>query len=237
LKKGVELRCTMQRNSEASSMQSRILAAFRLLLLVLCLSQATLLLAQDVRVKWVPDGDTLHLQDGRSVRLLGIDAPEMGRDGAPDQYFAREARNHLRRLVEARPLRLETDRPDRYGRLFAVVFLPDGRMVNEILVEKGLAFFYPHANQDRKFQNAMLAAQKRAIFSRKGFWPKILSLPSPAGGWVGNRRSKRFHHPQSHYAQRISPRNKVVFISLKQAFLEGYAPARTSSPWPKAGRR
>lgn len=223
-----------------SSPRSRIPAAFSLLLLVLCLLfRAASLSAQDVRVKWVPDGDTLHLEDGRSVRLMGIDAPEMGRDGSPDQYFAREARDYLRRLVEGRPLRLETDGqgPDRYGRVLAAVFLPDGRMVNEILVEEGLAFFYPHAHQDRGFQNAMLAAQKRAIFSRKGFWPRILSLPPPAGGWVGNRRSKRFHHPQSQYARRISPRNKVVFISLEQAFLEGYAPARASSPWPEADRR
>lgn len=222
-----------------SPMQSRIPAALGLLLLVLCLFRAAPLLAQDVRVEWIPDGDVLHLQDGRRVRLVGIDAPEMGKDGAPDQYFAREARDYLRRLVQGKPLRLETDGqgPDRYGRLFAAVFLPDGRMANKILVDEGLAFFYPHPHQDRGFQNAMLAAQKQAIFSRKGFWPRILSLPPPAGGWVGSRRSKRLHHPQSHFARRISPRNKVVFISLEQAFLEGYVPARTSSPWPKADRR
>jgi micrococcal nuclease len=220
-------------------MKSRIPAALWLLLLVLCLFWATPLLAQDVRVKWVQDGDTLHLEDGRKIRLVGIDAPEMGNDGAPDQYFARESRDYLRRLVEDRPLRLKTDGQglDRYNRVFAVVFLPDGRMVNKILVDQGLAFFYPHAQQSRKFQNALLNTQKRAIFSRQGFWPRILSLPSPAGGWVGNRRSKRFHHPQSHYAQRISSHNRVIFISLLQAFWDGYVPARTSSPWPDAGHR
>lgn len=221
------------------SMRNRLPAALGLLLPVLCLFWATPLFAQDVRVKWVQDGDTLHLEDGRKIRLVGIDAPEMGRDGASDQYFARESRDYLRRLVEGRPLRLQTDGQgqDRYKRVFAVVFLPGGRMVNEIMVERGLAFFYPHAQQSREFQNALLNVQRRAILSGKGFWPRILSLPQPAGGWVGNRRSKRFHHPQSHFVQRISPRNREILISLRQAFLEGYAPARTSSPWPDAGRR
>ena len=206
------------------------------LITLFCVFWVLPVFASESRVEWVPDGDTIHLEDGRRVRLLGIDTPEMGRDGGPDQYYARESRDYLRRLIGDRPIRLEADNqgPDRYGRLLAYVFLADGRMANEVLVEEGLAFFYPHTHQDREFQQRMLEAQKRAIMARKGFWPRILSLPPPPAGWVGNRRSKRFHHPESHYAARISPRNHVTLHSLEQAFLEGYAPARTSSPWPDA---
>lgn len=216
---------------------SSILHVARAVLVALiCLFWAMPVSASESRVQWIPDGDTIHLEDGRRVRLLGIDAPEMGRDGGPDQYYARESRDYLRRLIDGRSIRLETDGqgPDRYGRLLAYVFLPDGRMANEVLVEQGLAFFYPHTHQDREFQQRMLEVQKRAIMARKGFWPRILSLPQPPAGWVGNRRSKRFHHPDSHYAARISPRNNVALHSLEQAFLEGYAPARISSPWPDA---
>lgn len=207
-----------------------------LLATLFCLFWTLPVLASESRVQWIPDGDTIHMEDGRRVRLLGIDAPEMGREGEPDQYYARESRDYLRRLIGDRPVRLEGDNqePDRYGRLLAYVFLPDGRMANEVLVEEGLAFFYPHTHQDREFQQRMLEAQKRAIMARKGFWPRILALPQPPAGWVGNSRSKRFHHPDSHYAARISPRNHVFLRSLEQAFLEGYAPARTSSPWPDA---
>ena len=192
--------------------------------------------AEQARVRWVPDGDTIHLEDGRRVRLLGIDTPELGRDGTPDQYYARESRDGLRRLIDGRRIRLETDGQgeDRFGRLLASVFLADGRMVNEVLVEQGLAFFYPHSHQKRDFQQRMLEAQQRAIMSRSGFWPRILALPQPPAGWVGNRRSKRFHHPESHSADRISPRNRVVLHSLEQAFLEGFAPVRHRSPWPDA---
>ncbi|WP_045218964.1 thermonuclease family protein [Desulfonatronum thioautotrophicum] len=207
-----------------------------LLVALLCLVWAMPVSALEARVQWIPDGDTIHMEDGRQVRLLGIDAPELGRDGQPDQYYARESRDYLRRLIGGQPVRLESDGQglDRHGRLLAYVFLPDGRMVNEVLVEEGLAFFYPHTHQDREFQRRMLEAQKRAIMARKGFWPRILALPQPLTGWVGNRRSKRFHHPDSHYADRISPRNRVALSSLEQAFLQGFAPARTSSPWPDA---
>jgi micrococcal nuclease len=214
-------------------------AACRLLFLVLFLLYAAPGLAEDVHVEWVPDGDTLYLKDGRWVRLLGIDAPEMGGGGSPEQFHARESRDFLRRLVEGRPIRLKPDtlEKDRYDRFLAYVYLPDGRMANEIMVKEGLAFFYPHAQQDKGFQSKMLEAQNRAILESKGFWPRILSLPQPRTGWVGNRRSKRFHHPESPYANRISAANRVVFLSLKQAFREGYAPARTSSPWPDADSR
>ncbi|WP_161946190.1 thermonuclease family protein [Desulfonatronum thiosulfatophilum] len=217
-------------------------AAWRIGSQIMCLFLALWLFwplpshADEVRVKWIPDGDTIHLEDGRRVRLLGIDAPEFGRDNASDQYYAREARDYLRRLVGDRPVRLEADDqgPDRYGRILAYVYLADGRMANQVLVEEGMAFFYPHAHQSRDFQKQMLESQNRAISAQKGFWPRILSLPQPLTGWVGNRRSKRFHHPDSHYASRISSANRVAIFSLEQAFREGYAPARTSSPWPDA---
>lgn len=213
-----------------------ILAVFSLAVLCLCCAP---LHAQESRAGWVPDGDTLHLEDGRKVRLIGIDAPEMGRDGAPEQYFARESRDFLRRLVQNQILRVETadhDR-DRYNRHLATVYSADARMINAELVEQGYAFFYPHPHQDKDLQRTLLEAQTRAIFGRKGFWPRILAMPQPLTGWVGNRRSRRFHHPDSHHARRISQRNRVSLFSLEQAFLEGYAPARTSFIWPEADRR
>lgn len=222
-------------------------SAAPLLLLALCVFWATPSLAQNAaerrsdgaQVKRVLDGDTVYLEDGRSVRLVGIDAPEMGREGAPDQYFARESRDYLHRLVSGRPVRLEADTQgrDRYHRVLAYVYLPGGQMANEEMVEQGYAFFYPHPHQNSEIQKKLLEAQNRAILSRRGFWPRILALPQPAGGWVGNRRSKRFHHPESRHAKQISVANRVVFYSLEQAFRKGYAPARASSPWPEASGR
>ena len=40
---------------------------------------------QEVVVRRVVDGDTLRLVDGRSVRLIGVNAPELGKSGGTAQ--------------------------------------------------------------------------------------------------------------------------------------------------------
>lgn len=209
------------------------LAAALAALIALCLLQAGPCLGLEARAGWIPDGDTLHLEDGRRVRLAAIDAPETAGDGKPGQYFAREARECLRTLLQGLSLYLEDASPakDRHGRLLAYVFLPDGRMVNEILLEQGCAFLYHHPGEP--YALPLLEAQRRAMAQGRGFWPRILALPQPHGGWVGNSRSKRFHRPESPQARQISRTNRVSFTSLERAFYEGYVPARTSTPWPE----
>jgi len=94
-----------------------------------------------VAVAEVFDGDTVRLRDGRKVRFIGIDTPELGRDGRPSQPMADAARAEVVRLlaggleIELRP---GAERHDRYGRMLAHVFLPDGRNVTAHLLERGL---------------------------------------------------------------------------------------------------
>lgn len=57
--------------------------------------------AQQVVVRQVVDGDTLRLVDGRSVRLIGINAPEIGRKGRTSEPYAEAARRRLQALVNA----------------------------------------------------------------------------------------------------------------------------------------
>jgi endonuclease YncB( thermonuclease family) len=93
-------------------------------------------------VRGVLDGDTLLLADGRKVRLLGINAPEVGHEDRPAEPFATAARRALEQLA-APPgrvgLRYEQERQDHYGRTLAHVFLPDGTNVQRSLLEQGLA--------------------------------------------------------------------------------------------------
>lgn len=51
---------------------------------------------QQVAVRQVLDGDTVRLGDGRSVRLIGINAPELGRKGRPSEPYAEAARQRCR---------------------------------------------------------------------------------------------------------------------------------------------
>ena len=51
-------------------------------------------------VTYVYDGDTVKLSDGRSLRIVGIDTPEIGRNDRPSQPYAEAARRMLRELLE-----------------------------------------------------------------------------------------------------------------------------------------
>jgi endonuclease YncB( thermonuclease family) len=100
--------------------------------------------AQLVAVAKVIDGDTLRLEDGRLLRLIGIDTPELGRDGKPDQPFAREAKAALRRLVESAGrrilLRPGIDPLDRYRRTLGHAYAPRGQNLGAALLRQGVGF-------------------------------------------------------------------------------------------------
>jgi endonuclease YncB( thermonuclease family) len=93
----------------------------------------------------VHDGDTVRLKSGtgpsESIRILGIDAPEVAGGGKPDQPLGPEARAYARRLL-ANASRVEiarANRPDRYGRTLAYLFV-DGRNFSALMVENHLAY-------------------------------------------------------------------------------------------------
>lgn len=93
-------------------------------------------------VAWVTDGDTLRLTNGQLVRFIGINAPEMGRDGKPDEPFAKAAKAELQKLLakdKTIGLRVDRELRDRHGRVLAHVFTADGRSVEEHLLRQGLA--------------------------------------------------------------------------------------------------
>lgn len=82
-----------------------------------------------VAVARVVDGDTVVVRRGgrqERVRLLGIDTPERGRDGRPDEPFALAATRFVReRLSRAHEVELEVagDRVDEHGRTLGFLWL------------------------------------------------------------------------------------------------------------------
>lgn len=91
----------------------------------------------DDRVAYVYDGDTVKLEGSKTrIRLWGIDAPEKGEEGAE------KAKDALTKMVSNKRISYQQMDTDRYGRIVARVFLKDGREVNRIMIEKGLADEY-----------------------------------------------------------------------------------------------
>lgn len=84
----------------------------------------------EARVACVVDGDTVDVngcgdEAWRRVRLLGIDAPETGKPGQPEQCGAVSAAQALSRVVAGRTVALTFDATctDVYGRTLAWVWL------------------------------------------------------------------------------------------------------------------
>jgi hypothetical protein len=65
--------------------------------------------AQMVKVKRVIDGDTLKLDTGEDVRLIGVDTPETKHPKKPVERFGKEAATFTKRLVEGQEVRIEYD--------------------------------------------------------------------------------------------------------------------------------
>lgn len=125
-------------------------------------------------VKQIVDGDTFILADGRKVRLLGVDAPELHHPVLPLQRFAREAADHLSTLLRGGGILLEFDpgvEKDEYGRLLAYVRAGDVP-VNERMVENGYAYVYTRRNCSRTAE--FLSAENRARRTKRGMWADAL---------------------------------------------------------------
>ena len=162
----------------------RITSFFCLLLLVCvsCNAATDAIPTLQGEVSWIYDGDTLMVDGIGKVRLIGIDTPE--KDDSPrDDFYRRwniapqQLRNVARQALEfciteakGRVVTLTVDKTprDRHGRLLAYVHLPDSRMLNRLLLERGLATVY------RRFEFVMkedfLAAERQARAQKTGLW-------------------------------------------------------------------
>lgn len=125
---------------------------------------------EKVLVERILDGDTVELSDGRKVRYLGVDTPEL----KDDECYAKEAKLFNESLVLLKEVELEFDDEltDKFGRTLAYVWLPMGsgeRMVNEELLLKGYArtLFIPPNN---KYKSELEAAEAAGITAGAGLW-------------------------------------------------------------------
>lgn len=176
------------------------------------------------RVKAVTDGDTILLQDGRFVRYIGINAPEIAHADKKGEPFGDLSTRYNSRLVRSGRVRLEFDRQkyDHYDRLLAYVYNEGGVMVNRAMIESGMASCLYKAPNIR-YEKELLEAQMGAMNASKGIW-KLLGR---AGGIViGNKRSKRFHRADCRNAKKMSKKNRVRISTQWQAFKRGYSPGK-----------
>ena len=136
----------------------------------------------EASVTRVIDGDTIEVEiEGESykVRYIGIDTPELHHPTKPVGYYAQEAYEKNRELVEGKTVMLEKDvsETDRYGRLLRYMYVGDV-FVNVYLVQQGYAQVstYP---PDVKYQEHFLRLQREAREAGRGLWGPVLTPASP----------------------------------------------------------
>lgn len=129
----------------------------------------------DVRVVEIIDGDTLAIETagGReTVRVIGVDAPELSHPESPEQYLARESADALAGLLDdGRAVLIDDARAgarDRFGRRLAHVRTSAGADVAIELLEAGLARVLDRYENDRHKDHE--AAEARARAAGLGIW-------------------------------------------------------------------
>jgi endonuclease YncB( thermonuclease family) len=163
-------------------------------------------------VSTVVDGDTLRLANGRKVRLIGIDTPELGRDGAPDAPYAAAAHTALEQLVERSAnrvrLQLGLEDRDRYRRILAHAYSKEGKNLGAELLRLGLGYqavVAPNLNHIACYRQAEAQARQNAL----GLWSQV--LPDAA---AAQRVGPGFHLMQGQ-VERVAVNHHAVWLELQ----------------------
>lgn len=124
----------------------------------------------------VIDGDTVDVDiNGQTerIRLIGLDTPETVDPRKPVQCFGKEASDKAKSILTGQKVKIETDPSqglrDKYGRLLAYIFLPDGTLFNQTMIEEGYGHEYTY-NLPYKYQTEFKASQVRVRELKKGLW-------------------------------------------------------------------
>ncbi len=163
------------------------------------------------QVRYIHDGDTLHLNDGRKVRLIGINTPEVAHDNRPAEPFAVEAKNTLRSLFKhdkSITLVFGKDRKDHYGRFLAHAFLPDGTNVQAVILQHGFASVIAIPPNTR-FSSCYLDIERSARCNKTGLWKNTDVLET---------KDLKKHHKGFHLikgtVQAIKTDSKGIWLNL-----------------------
>jgi micrococcal nuclease len=121
-------------------------------------------IGEDYLVTEVVDGDTVILETGEHIRLLGINTPEGG------MYFYQESKEVLEAMVLDKTVRLEKDVTDLdiYGRQLRYIFL-DSLFINLEMIQRGFANIYTNP-PDVKYAEEFLEAERYARENNLGLW-------------------------------------------------------------------
>jgi micrococcal nuclease len=139
----------------------------------------------DARVTRVVSGDTIEVVIqgiGFTIGYYGVQAPKIATPQTKAECYAAQSLAYNRRLVTGMTVRVERDKTDfeasGSGRLMRYVYLPDGRMVNELVLQTGNALA-ANSTTDQRYQTRLAAAQQAALTAKAGLWSACPTVTTP----------------------------------------------------------
>lgn len=200
---------------------------------------------QKAKVKYAVDGDTIWVDiDGKDekVRFVGVNTPEVAKDGKPAEFMAEEAKDFTNKTLKNKEIYLEKDISDRdkYDRLLRYIWLeePVGnpslsdiekKTLNGILVKEGYAYAN-YYKPDIKYQEYLKELERSAQDNKLGIWSDGTEQKEEKIDEThlvkGNKNSKVYHLPEWDSYDTVKEKNAVYFETEKEAKESGFRPAR-----------
>ena len=149
------------------------------------------------------DGDTFRLTNGDTVRLIGIDAPELSQPGG------KMSREYLAHLLLGKPITLEKGSEDRdnYNRLLRFVYIND-LCINEEMIRQGYAEArYLPENPIREYY---LQLEIQAEVTRAGLWSDNVFQPRSCIDWESNLPVIDWVNADRYYNQYVIVEGTIV---------------------------
>jgi endonuclease YncB( thermonuclease family) len=127
------------------------------------------------------DGDTIQVKGFGlkfTIRLVGIDTPELGRKGKKRQPYSLQAKQKLTHLLQEKTISLKQYGMGKYNRVLAEIFVNETN-INLEMVRSGFAEVYRGKWPNKFDAGRYFQAEKRAQQSRKGMWIQGTAYKSP----------------------------------------------------------
>lgn len=174
----------------------------------------------------VLDGDTFKIEKGRRVRIMGVNAPELGR------CLSDKAKEKLSSLILGKEVILKDQFTDPYGRIMANVFVGDKYINKEILLAGlGRMDYYENPKKE-ELKKAYEEARKnkRGIFSGV-CWSLFPNNSCNIKGNIDDNTKKKYYYLPTckNYSQVVIDlsTDEKFFCNEEEAIKEGFKKSST----------
>lgn len=208
---------------------ARIIPLLGFLLLIPSVLLNAYFVKSHLDAKWhevykVTDGDTFETKDFKTIRLLGVFAPELEACGGP------QAKKELENLISGKKIAFDSVLTDSYKRTIADVSLPSGESVNLAMIKSGWAYYQSgstsHNWQEMRTAGDQNREAKKGIYSQE--CTQMVNTKNPTcdiKGNVNQNGGKVYYGPKCPRYTAISVelyRQDQWFCSEKEAQTAGF---------------